>query len=64
MKPIEWYTSINMQILQYCFIMCSLFTCISAELLARRIVHTIALPAIPIDDFIARLTVSFPHGAS
>jgi len=53
-----------MQILQYCFIMCSLFACVSAELSARRTVHTSALPAIPIDDFIARLTVSFPHGAS
>jgi hypothetical protein len=64
MKPIEWYTSINMQILQYCFIMCSLFTHVSAELSARRTVHTIALPGIPIDDFIARLKVSFPPGAS
>jgi hypothetical protein len=53
-----------MQILQYCFIMCSLFTHVSAELSARRTVHTIALPGIPIDDFIARLKVSFPPGAS
>jgi len=43
--------------------MYSLFTHVLAELSARRTVHTIALPAIPIDDFIARLTVSFPHGA-
>jgi hypothetical protein len=64
MKPIACYTSINMQILQYCFIKCSLFTCVSAELAAHGTVRIITLPAIPIDDFIARLTVSFPHGAS
>lgn len=33
-----------------------------AELSPRGTVHIITLPAIPIDDFIARLTVPFPPG--
>jgi hypothetical protein len=36
---------------------------VSAKLSARRTVHTIALLAIPIDDFIVRLTIPFPHDA-
>lgn len=36
---------------------------VSAELSARGTVRIITLPAIPIDDFIARLTVPFPPGA-
>jgi len=35
---------------------------VSAELAARGTVRIMTLPAIPIDDFIARLTVSFPSG--
>jgi len=36
---------------------------VSAELASRGTVRIMTLPAIPIDDFIARLTVSFPAGS-
>jgi uncharacterized protein with GYD domain len=36
---------------------------VSAELSSRGTVRIVTLPAIPIDDFIARLNVPFPSGA-
>ena len=36
---------------------------VSVELSSRSTVRIVTLPAIPIDEFIARLTIPFPPGA-